>query len=465
MRRYVIFSTVCLALALYSISGSAISVAFPVITSYYDTSVVNAGWVLNSYQLVGTIMMPLAGKISDIFGRRSTFLISTLLFTLGSILCAIAPSIGWLIGFRVIQGIGGGGFLPSAAGIVSDEFPESRQRYIGLFTSIFPIGMIVGPNLGGWMIEAFGWRSIFWFNVPLGIVVLILARLLFRTGEKKSTDRNLDFIGTGLLFLSLLTFMLGLTELGSSSSIPWPIVAVLFFAGIAFMAAFIRREKRAKEPVIDLELLRKRPFLAANVYNILYGLTALGIFSLIPLYAVSIYNLSVFQSGLIMTSRSICIIIASTITSIALVRWGYRKPILIGTLITAFGLFLLSLQPSEIEFMGLHLTAIPLLLIILGVCGIGHGICTPASSNACIELMPEKVATITGLRGMFRQLGSVIGVAISTVIINTAGSIQYAFYVIMLGSAVIMLLSIPSIFAMPSSPTVSVQPAADKSRI
>jgi MFS family permease len=342
--------------------------------------------------------------------------------------------------------------LPSAAGIVSDEFPESRQRYIGLFTSIFPIGMIIGPNLGGWMIEAFGWRSIFWFNVPLGIIVVILARLLFRPGGKSSFGGNLDFAGIGLLSGSLISLMLGLTELGNSNGISWAVVGVLFAAGIIFMLAFIRREQRAPEPVIDMELLRKKPFLAANIYNIIYGFTALGVFSLVPLYAVSVYKLGIFESGLILTSRSVCIIIASSITSVALVKWGYRKPILIGTILCAIGLALLSFRFNEFALAGLHIGSIPLLLIILGLCGIGHGICTPAASNACIELMPEKVATITGLRGMFRQLGAVFGVAISTVIINTISSAQQAFFIIMLGSAVIMLVSIPSIFSMPSSP-------------
>ena len=187
MRRYIIFSVISLALVMYAINSSAVAVAFPVLISDYNISLVLAGWVLNAYQLASTIVMPLAGKVSEALGRKSTFMACTLLFTVGSMLCAVAPNIDLLIGFRVIQAIGGGSFLPCAAGIVNDEFPEARQRFIGLFSSIFPIGMIIGPNLGGWMIEAFGWRSIFWFNVPLGIVVLVLSQLLLYSGEKYST--------------------------------------------------------------------------------------------------------------------------------------------------------------------------------------------------------------------------------------------------------------------------------------
>jgi EmrB/QacA subfamily drug resistance transporter len=464
MRRSLIFFAVSLALVMFAINSSAATVAFPVIISDFNISLVLAGWVLNAYLLVSTIVMPLTGKLSEALGRKSTFMAYIVLFSVGSILCAIAPNIDLLIGFRVIQAIGGGGFLPCAAGIVNDEFPEARQRFIGLFSSIFPIGMIIGPNLGGWMIEAFGWRSIFWFNVPLGISVLVLSQLLLRSDEKHSTSSSIDFIGAGLLLGSLLALMLGLTEIASSDSgIPWVLLGTFFALGIVFMGAFVWRERRAKEPIIDLELLRRRPFLAANAYNLIYGLSALGVFSLVPLYAVSIYKMTIFESGVVLTPRSVGMIIASTITSFSLVRWGYRWPILSGTLITGLGFFLLSLESQGIEVMGFHLGATPLLFIILGFCGIGHGICTPAANNACIELMPDKVATITGLRGMFRQLGSVIGIAISTVLLHNIADMQRAFYIVLLGSALIMLITIPAIFVMPASPNVITRGSTDKS--
>ena len=453
MRKYVIFGTVSLALALFSISGSAVSVAFPVITSDYNTTVVIAGWVLTGYQLISTIMMPLAGKISDIMSRRSIFMLFNLLFVIGSVLCAVAPGIAWLIAFRVVQGLGGGGFLPSASGIVADEFPHDRQRYIGLFTSIFPIGMIIGPNLGGWMIESFGWRSIFWVNVPLGILVLVLTWLLIPAGKKGKFTGGLDLVGVGLLSATLLSLMFAITEVGSSEGVPWAIIGALIAGAVIFLLAFQRRESRVKQPVIDLELLRQRPFLAANIYNFFYGVAGLGVFSLVPLYAVSVYKTSIFESGLILTSRSICIIIASLITSVALVRWGYRRPIFFGTLTAAVGLGLMAFHFNEFDIGGLHIGAVPLLLIFLGICGIGHGVSTPASSNACIELMPEKVATITGLRGMFRQMGGVFGVGVGTVVIHNIKDPQQAFFILFLGCAVIMLMSIPSIFAMPASPS------------
>jgi MFS family permease len=192
--------------------------------------------------------------------------------------------------------------------------------------------------------------------------------------------------------------------------------------------------------------------MAANVYNILYGLTAIGVFSFIPLYAVSVYNMSILRSGFVMTSRSVGIMLASTVTSVFLVRWGYRRPILVGTGMAIVGLFLLSLDLQGVGVAGISLNATALFMIVLGVTGIAHGIATPASNNACIELMPEKVATITGLRAMFRQLGSVIGIALGTVLIHNVTDARKAFFILFLAASALLLVSIPAVFAIPASP-------------
>jgi EmrB/QacA subfamily drug resistance transporter len=452
MRKYFIFSVISLSLLLSAINNSSASVAFSVMVEDLNTSIVAVGWVLIAYQLVSTVAMALAGKVSEVLGPRTAFITYLLLFSVGSALCALSPNIGLLIGARVIQAIGGGGFMPCAAGIVSDEFPQQRQRYIGLFSSIFPIGMIIGPNLGGWMVEVFGWRSIFWFNVPLGILVLVLSRLLFTPGSRKGSISSIDFVGAGLLFGAISAFMIGITELGNSETgISWVTIGILVVLSIGLLILFVRWEHRVKETIIDLELLRRKPFMAANIYNFLYGISALGVFSLIPLYAVSVYNMSILESGVALTPRSVGMMITSTITSFFLVRWGYRLPILIGTIIVGVSCVFLALQPEGIDIMGFFIGATPLLFIIVGLAGIGHGICTPASNNACIELMPDRVATITGLRGMFRILGSTFGIAVATMLLNSTNDFQYAFFIIFITSVVIALISIPVIFIMPAS--------------
>ena len=461
MSRYLVFAVASLALLIGSISGTAIAVAFPVIITSFNASLVSAGWVLSIYQLVATAAMPLAGKASDAFGRRFTFMLCISLFTVGSLLCALAPNIELLIFFRMIQALGGGGFMPSAAGVVVDEFPRARQQTLGLFTSIFPIGQIIGPNLGGWMTHAFGWRSIFWFNIPLGVIALIASAFLLRSQPRG--ESQIDLAGAGLFTGSLSALMVGLTLMGNSeATASWALFGLLLAISIILMFLFLRRQSRVKNPLIDLEILRQKPFIAANIYNFIYGACILGIMSFLPLYAVSVYGMTILQSGLILTPRSIGMIIAATVTSIYLVRWGYRWPMLIGTAAIMVCLFLLGAEFKDVTILGVPLSGTFLLLAIMLLAGLGSGVSSPASNNACIELMPNHVATITGVRGMFRQSGGAISIAIASVVLHNVGDLSRGFFIVFFGLAIALLLTMPVIFAIPGTPSVS-PPVRDSS--
>jgi len=455
--RYLVFATVGCALLLSSIDGTIVAVAFPVITSFFQTSLILAGWIISIYQLVLTASLPLAGKVSDVLGRKSTFMSCVILFTFGSLLCSVAPSIELLIFFRFIQALGGSGILPSATGIVADAFPDSRQRAIGLFSSIFPIGWIIGPNLGGWLIVSLGWRSLFWINIPLGLAVLFTSSLLLRSEDRKR--RDIDFVGAALVAGSLSSLMASLSIIGNSQTAEaWTISAVLFCFGIVLGVFLFWHEVRAKDPLIDIELMKGKPFVAANAYNVVYGAALIGIMSLAPTYAVSVYGMSTFESGFILTPRSIGMIVASLIASHYISRWGYRWPMVIGTSIIAIGFVLLSLEPNSASVFGLNLNSLTLLMTMMLLMGLGTGIVSPAANNACIELMPQRVASITGLRGMFRQLGGVVSVTIATLLLHLVGNMARGFSIICIAIALGLLLSISFIFAMPSSPHCDVPP-------
>jgi EmrB/QacA subfamily drug resistance transporter len=416
----------------------------------FNTSLILAGWVLSVNQLIGTAAMPVAGKASDIFGRKSIFIVSLSLFTVGSLLCALAPNIGTLILFRAIQALGMGGLMPSASGIVADYFPNSRQQMLGLFTSIFPVGQIIGPNLGGWLVEVFGWRSIFWINVPLGIIVIVAAVWLLKKGAGQ--EAKLDLVGTGLFSGSLFALMVGLSEIGNQeTSTPMLLIMALFAASIGLMVIFVFRERKVKDPIIDMAILTKKPFLAANIYNFVYGACVLGIMSLVPLYGVSVYSLSTLQSGLILTPRSIGMILMSTVTSISLPRWGYRWPMVFGTIVTIVTFIMLGIEFNGVNIAGLGVSNIVLLSAFLLLLGLGMGTAAPAANNACIELMPDRVATIIGIRGMFRQCGGAIGIALSTLVLHNVGTIADGFRFVFLGASFFMALTIPFIFIMPKS--------------
>src|SRR5690348_17250979 len=191
---------------MFSIDSTVVSVALPNMMSDLQTSLVWVGWTLTAYLLTQTAVMPLAGKLSESFGRMRVFLVCVFLFTLGSLLCGIAPNIYVLIVCRVIQALGGGGFLPSAAGIVAREFPTNRDRMIGLFSSIFPLGGIIGPNVGGFVVEHWSWREVFLINVPIGVLVLLF--LVPQAARAEATqERRIDVPGA-LLYAGAITSLL-----------------------------------------------------------------------------------------------------------------------------------------------------------------------------------------------------------------------------------------------------------------
>jgi EmrB/QacA subfamily drug resistance transporter len=451
MKRYLIFGSAGLGLLMYSIDSTVVAVAFPHLIQDLHTNVLWAGWTVSIYLVAVMSAMPLMGILSDNYGRKKVYLASLVLFTASSLACGFAPNIYSLVIFRFLQGIGGASFLPTAAGIVSDEFPENRESAIGLFTSIFPIGGIIGPNLGGWIVSQYSWRYIFYINLPIGIVLISLITVLLHD-EKVSFKPDIDFAGAAFFFGAILFLMLSLNHLAENFSVfSFFLAALLLGVSVFFLYLFSRQEKKASNPILDLTLLRSKPFFAANLFNMIIGAGVFGIFAFIPLYAVSVQKLTTLASGMILTPRSIGTISASVLTSFLLKRWGYRRPIVLGVILVSLSTILLGDQGFWLfRVLGIHMGATESLLILIMVTGIGLGILFPASNNACIELMPEKVATITGLRGMFRSVGGVFGISLITIILHLSATPATGFRIVFIGFGLGLLLAIPLAFLMPS---------------
>jgi len=451
MRRYFIFVSAGLSLLMYSIDSTVVAVAFPHFIKDLDTNVLWAAWTISIYLLAVTSVMPLMGNLSDSFGRKRVFLISLILFTASSLACGLAPNIYSLVAFRFLQGVGGASFLPTAAGIVSDQFPEHRERVIGLFTSIFPIGGIIGPNLGGWIVSRYSWRYIFYINLPIGMGLIALIMILLEDSKILSRPR-IDFLGASFFFGTILFLMLGLNLIAENFSILSLFLTVTFLViSFSFLYLFFRQEKRDSNPILDMALLRSKPFLAANLYNMMVGAGSMGLFAFIPLYATSVHNLSTLVSGMILTPRSLTVIPASAITSFLLKQWGYRRPMVLGLSIIALSTILLAGQGFQLlRMLDINLGAAGILAILMMVTGIGLGIALPASNNACIELMPDKVATITGLRGMFRAVGGAFGISIITIILHLSSTPANGFTITFISFGLGLLLTIPLVFLMPA---------------
>jgi len=459
MRRYLIFVSAGLSLLMYSIDSTVVAVAFPHFIRDLGTNVLWAGWTISIYLIAVTSAMPLMGNLSDSFGRKKIFLASLILFTASSLACGLTSNIHTLVAFRFLQGIGGASFLPTAAGIVSDQFPENRERVIGLFTSIFPIGGIIGPNLGGWVVSRYSWRYIFYINLPIGIVLIAMIAVLLEK-SKSALRPHIDFKGASLFFGAILSLMLGLNRIAQNFSMASFLLAVVLLTCFClFLYLFFRQEKKESNPILDMDLLQSKPFLAANLYNLLIGAGVMGVFAVIPLYATSVYKLSTLVSGMILTPRSLSVIPVSIITSFLLKRWGYRWPMLAGLIIISLSTILLGGPGVQLlRIMGIHPGIAGILAILIMITGIGMGLALPASNNACIELMPEKVSTITGLRGMFRSVGGALGISIITIILHVSSTPAIGFKVTFIAFGLGLLFSIPLIFLMPDGRYVSPGP-------
>jgi EmrB/QacA subfamily drug resistance transporter len=450
MRRYLIFASVSLGLLMYTIDSTAVAVAFPLFMRELHTNVLWAGWTISIYYIGVTIAMPLAGNLSDTFGRKRVFLISLIFFTGSSLACGLAPNIYMLIAFRFFQGIGGASFLPTASGIVSDHFPENRQTVIGLFSSIFSIGGIIGPNLGGWIVSRFSWRYIFYINLPIGLCLIALIMILLQDSKLLSRP-HVDVKGASLMSGAIILLMLGLNFIGESIA-PRSLLlsAVLLALSFSLVLLFLNHEKKEARPILDLVLLRSRPFLAANLLNMILGAGFFGLFSFVPLYVTSVHKLSTLVSGMILTPRSLGVISASAITSFLLRRWGYRWPMVWGLAIASCATLLLAPGILLWGMTGMRWGVVEVLFFLMLACGISVGTINPAANNACIELMPEKVATIVGLRGMFRSVGGVLGISLITFILHMSPTPVSGFRITFITFGLTMMCSIPLVFLMPS---------------
>ncbi len=270
-RAYFIFAIVALALLMASIDATIVAVSLPTMLTDLQTNLAWVGWTITGYQFSQSIIMPIAGKLSDDWGRKRLFLGAVILFTVSSMAAGLAPNIYWLIIFRLIQGIGGGAFLPSATGIISDAFGEKRAPAIGLFGSIFPIGGILGPNIGGFIIDHFSWRWIFFVNVPIGIVLLMFGLAILPRSNPASSSRRIDVVGAGLFTGAILAILYAMTTWADHPDGVGIITWVFFAIGGILLAIFLRHEDRAPQPMIEFTLLLCRPCLAAKSYKCIVG--------------------------------------------------------------------------------------------------------------------------------------------------------------------------------------------------
>jgi len=440
-RRKLIFAVVSIALFMSSVDQTIVATGLPAIQRELHAQVNWSAWTITIYALGQVIAMPMAGKISDMYGRKKVFLISAVVFTLSSLCCGLSGNIYQLVALRALQALGGGAFMPSATGIVSDHFGKDRDRALGMFTSILPIGGIVGPIVGGVFVAVWSWRGIFLVNVPIGIVLVLFAAKYIPKGSTRPTSR-IDVSGIALLGVMILAAMFGITYLGSGE-IPLynPVFLGCELVAVAGAWLFVRHSRRHPGPFIPYRLLRGRGFGVMNLVNLCFGAAALGFGALVPLYAQERFGMSPLNAGILLTARAVGMISVAGVAVMTLRRTGYRFPMIAGFLTLAIGLLAMASTPRLSPYLWLAIAA--------GITGCGMGLSVPACNNASLQLAPDQVAAIAGLRGMFRQSGSIIAVSITTAILARAANPGIAQAHVFLAFAVVVVLLLPLVFVVP----------------
>lgn len=449
--RHIFFVLAVSAVLMNSIDSTIVAVAVPQLTSALDAPLILVAWTITAYQLTQIIMLPLAGKLSDSLGRRKVFLFCVGMFTFGSLLCGMAPSIWFLIGARALQAIGGGGLMPSAVGVISDHYREHRAQARGLFSSVLPIGGILGPNVGGFILEHWTWRDMFFINVPIGLLVFCGAMLLLRS-DRATAKRHFDIPGIAMYGSALILLLVTMTAAGNDPALwhdPRALLAVLL--SVALIVVFLRYIRGAANPVMDYALVARQPFLAANLYNLFFGAAVFGVSAFIPTYAVSHFGMSPLLSGAVLTPRSIAIIVTSIFASLWLIRLGYRKPMLVGSALVTLMLLLLGTGWTSLQIGPLAITGFPLLAAMLFIGGTGLGLANPASNNASLDLAPERAAALTGVRSMFRLTGGVLSVTGISLALTFFPDRGQGLAVIFGSLSVAMLIVVPLTLSIPDS--------------
>jgi len=345
---WLIAATVISATFMEVLDTSVANVSLPHIAGSLSASVDESTWVLTSYLVSNAIVLPLTGWFATLFGRKRFFLACVIIFTISSFLCGMAPSLGALVFFRVVQGAGGGGMQPLSQAILVDSFPREKQ---GMAMAIYGMGVVVaptlGPTLGGWITDNYSWRWIFLLNVPVGVVALILISLLIFDPAhvvRKTFKQGLriDFIGLGLLGVGL-GFLQVVLDKGErddwfgSTFITWATIV-----SVAALITLILRELRTRDPVVDLHLFKDRNFAISTFMMYTLGVVLYGTTLLLPILLQTLMGYTAMQSGLVLLPGGVCLLAALPFVGALLDRFQPRWIVVTGLLIMATGLFQLS---------------------------------------------------------------------------------------------------------------------------
>lgn len=398
---------VMLGIFMASMEITVVATAMPTIVSQIG-GLATYSWVFSAYLLASTTTVPLFGKLSDLYGRRRVYAVAIGLFLVGSLLCGMARSMPLLIAFRVVQGLGAGGVLPLAFIIIGGLFTlERRARMQGVFASVWGVSAVVGPLIGGFIVDRVSWPWVFYVNVIPGLLALALVWIFLE--EEPSTDRatvRADFLGAGLLTAGVVALLLGLFELRTGGG--WPLLA----AAAGLFVALTWVERRAPDPVVPVALFRDRLFAAACAHGLWAGWSLFGSIAFIPLFVQTVLGTSATTAGATLIPMNFGWVFASAISSRLLLRTGNRVLAVMGMCSLVVGTFLM----SRIDAHSSHLQT----MINVTLMGIGMGMSVPSFMIAVQTTVPRSaLGAATSAIAFARSIGGAFGVSIMGAVMST----------------------------------------------
>ncbi len=421
-RRWLVLAICCMSLFIVGLDVTVVNIALPSIGRELHASVSGLQWVIASYSLVLASLLVLSGSTADRVGRRRTFQVGLALFTLGSLLCSLAPSLAALVVFRMLQAIGGSMLNPVAMSIITNTFTEraERARAIGIWGGVVGLSMALGPAVGGVLVSAVGWRSIFWINIPVGIAAIVLTAL-FVPESRAPRARRFDPVGQVLVMITLASLVYGIIEGPGRGWTSAPIIACFAVAAVA-CAVFIAYERRRREPLLDVRFFRSAPFSGATVIAVSAFAALAGFLLLNTLYLQDVRGLSALHAGLYMLPMAAMTVIWAPLSGRFVGAHGPRLPLIgAGIAITVSAILLTGLSAST-SSLGLVISYL--------VFGFGFGLVNAPITNTAMSGMPRAQAgTAAAVASTSRQIGSSLGVAVigSAVVSAMTGPIKTGF--------------------------------------
>ena len=410
VHRNIILGICCMSLLLVGMDVTIVNVALPSIQHDLHASLSGLQWIMDAYTLVVATLLMFSGSMSDRFGRRRVFQTGLVLFISGSLLCSLAHTIGQLVAFRGLQGLGASMLNPVALSIIANVFtqPKDRARAVGIWGAVAGVSLAVGPILGGALTQSIGWRSIFWINLPIGILAVILAAV-YVPESKAARARAFDPVGQALVFVGLTSLTYAVIE-GPHGGWSRPLIVGLFATAAASLIAFVIYEPRRKDPLLDLRFFRSVPFSSATVLGLCAFASFAGFLFLNALYLQQVRGYSALHTGLCTLPLAVMMMITAPLSGRLVGSYGTRPSLLIsGATLMAATLLLTSLSVS---------TPLWLLLLAYGLFGTGLGMVNPAITNNAVAGMPLAQAGVAAaIASTSRQVGAALGVAVAGTVV------------------------------------------------